>query len=79
VVVVKGDANYRRVVGDALWPPAAAFGTACDYLAAPVTCLRTMKSDPVLGLAPGLAETLDATHPDWRIDGQRGVIQAARR
>ncbi len=74
-VVVKGDANYRRVVGDALWPPAAPLSEACGYLRAPVVCLRTMKSDAVLGLPPGLAETLDASEPHWRIDGRRGVIQ----
>jgi hypothetical protein len=38
-------------------------------------CLRTMKSDPVLGLAPGLAEKLDGVDPEWRIDGRRGVLQ----
>jgi hypothetical protein len=77
VVLVKGDANYRRIVGDALWPPATPFRKACGYLGAPVVCLRTMKSDPVLGLPPGLGETLDAAEPTWRIDGRRGVIQAS--
>jgi len=77
VVLFKGDANYRRVVGDAPWPPSAPLSDACAYLRAPVVCLRTMKSDSVLGLAPGLAEALDAAEPRWRIDGRRGVIQCA--
>jgi hypothetical protein len=76
-IVVKGDANYRRVIGDALWAPATPLSRACDYLPVPVVCLRTMKSDPVLGLPAGLAEKLDATEPRWRIDGRRGLIQAA--
>ena len=71
--------NYRRVVGDALWPADAPLAAACSHLPAPVVCLRTMKSDPVLGLPAGLAETLDATEPRWRIDGRRGLIQAAPR
>jgi hypothetical protein len=75
MVVFKGDANYRRVVGDALWPPAAPFGTACSYLGAPIACLRTMKSDPVLGLPEGLAERLDRTEPRWRLDARRGLVQ----
>jgi len=76
LAVVKGDANYRRVVGDALWPPAAPFASACGYLRAPIVALRTMKSDPVLGLPEGLAERLDAEDARWHIDGRRGVIQA---
>jgi len=75
MVVVKGDANYRRVVGDALWPPSAPFAAACEPLGAPIVCLRTMKSDPVLGLPEGLAERLDATEPGWRIDARRGLVQ----
>jgi Damage-control phosphatase ARMT1-like domain len=75
ILVLKGDANYRRLIGDALWPPSTPLSQACAYLSAPVTCLRTMKSDAVLGLPEGLAETLDATEPRWRVDGQRGVIQ----
>ena len=75
IVVLKGDVNYRRLVGDALWPPATPLAQACAYTPAPLVCLRTMKSDPVAGLPEGLAESLDATHPKWRIDGQRAVVQ----
>jgi hypothetical protein len=75
MVVLKGDANYRRLVGDALWPPDAPFASACDYFPAPLLCLRTMKSDAVLGLPRGLAERLDATAAEWRVDGKRGLAQ----
>jgi hypothetical protein len=76
VVVVKGDANYRRVVGDALWPADVPLAQVADYLRAPTLLLRTMKSDPVVGLPSGAAEALDATDPLWRVDGRRGVAQA---
>jgi hypothetical protein len=76
MVVVKGDANYRRVVGDALWPPDAPFAAAASYAPSPLLCLRTLKSDAVLGLPPGLAERLDASHPSWRVDARRGIAQA---
>jgi hypothetical protein len=75
IVVVKGDANYRRVVGDALWPAATPLRDACGHLRAPALLLRTMKSDAVVGLPAGLAERLDADEPRWRIDGQRGLAQ----
>jgi uncharacterized protein with ATP-grasp and redox domains len=75
VVVLKGDANYRRLIGDALWPPSAPLAAACSYVSTPIVCLRTMKSDPVLGLPEGLADRLDASEPEWRIDGRRGLVQ----
>jgi hypothetical protein len=75
IVVAKGDANYRRVVGDALWAPSTPFRAACANLSAPLVCLRTMKSDAVLGLAEGDAERLTAEDPDWRINGKRGLVQ----
>jgi uncharacterized protein with ATP-grasp and redox domains len=76
LVFVKGDANYRRLVGDVHWPPAAPFEEATGYFPAPVAALRTFKSEVVLGLQPGQAERLSAEDPDWRINGRRGVIQA---
>lgn len=78
IVVLKGDANYRRLVGDAIWPPSAPLSLAASYVGAPVVCARTMKSDSVLGLPAGLAEELDASDASktWRIDGKRGVVQA---
>jgi hypothetical protein len=76
VVLVKGDANYRRVVGDAIWPADATFADAAGYAPFPLLCLRTMKSDSVVGLPRGLPERLDATEPRWRIDARRGVAQA---
>lgn len=76
LVVVKGDANYRRIVGDALWNPETLFREVLNYFPAPLLALRTMKSDSVVGLAPGLAEKLDPIDPLWRVNGRRGVIQA---
>jgi hypothetical protein len=76
IVVLKGDANYRRAVGDALWPPETPFAQAVAYASYAMLCLRTMKSDSVLGLPAGLAEKLEASDARWRIDGCRGVAQA---
>lgn len=75
LVIVKGDANYRRVIGDMLWEPTTSFHAVTRYFAPPLLNLRTLKSDPVVGLADGLAERLDSQDPQWRVTGQRGVIQ----
>jgi hypothetical protein len=75
MVIFKGDANYRRVIGDALWPPETTLGEATGYFPAPLLLLRTMKSDAVAGLPRGLAARLDAADQDWRINARRGLIQ----
>ena len=75
IVLLKGDANYRRLIGDAPWPPTTPLAQASAYTASPILCVRTMKSDPIVGLPAGRAEALDTAHPRWRIDGQRGVMQ----
>ncbi|HTB57512.1 MAG TPA: damage-control phosphatase ARMT1 family protein [Polyangia bacterium] len=78
-VVLKGDANYRRAVGDALWPPETTFAEATGYLPAPVVALRTLKSDAIVGLPADQTRLLDAADRDWRINGRRGVIQTGGR
>ncbi len=75
LVIFKGDANYRRIVGDATWPEATPFAHVMQYFPAPVVALRILKSDPVVGLAPGQAARLDRIRERWRVNGQYGVIQ----
>lgn len=77
LVIVKGDANYRRCIGDAFWDAATPFADVMRYFPAPVLALRTLKSDALVGLPAGVAERLDAVDPMWRSNGQRGVMQFA--
>jgi uncharacterized protein with ATP-grasp and redox domains len=77
LVVIKGDVNYRRMVGDALWPTGTPLDEVMDYFPAPTLALRTLKSDPIVGLPAGMAQKLDAVDRDWRINGRRGIIQFA--
>jgi hypothetical protein len=73
LVILKGDAHYRRAVGDALWPPEAPFSAVTAYFPAPLLALRTLKSDPIVGLPEGVAARLDREDARWRVNGQRGV------
>ena len=76
LLIVKGDANYRRAVGDGLWAANTPFADALGYLDAPVLCLRTLKSDPIVGLPTAeTAVQLDLTDASWRTNGKRGLIQ----
>jgi len=79
LVVVKGDANYRRLFGDAHWSAMTPFSAASVYFPAPLLALRTLKSEIILGLRAGEAERLSAQDPDWLVNGKRGVIQASLR
>ncbi len=76
LVIIKGDANYRRLLGDSRWPTTVPTQDSIPYFPAPFVALRTLKSDPIVGLKPGLAETLDKVDAEWRVNGKRGIIQA---
>jgi len=76
LTVVKGDANYRRFTGDSVdWAADAPLDDVVPFFPSPFVLLRTMKSDSVVGLAPGVAEEVGAVDPLWRVNGKRGVIQ----
>jgi len=76
LVVVKGDANYRRFMGDAFWPHETPFAHVVGGLGMNLLMLRTLKSDPLVGLPAGMAEDIEAQDPRWRWSGKRAVIQA---
>jgi hypothetical protein len=75
LAIVKGDANYRRMVGDTIWPPETPLAAATTQFPCPILALRTLKSDPLMGLPAGLAARLDALDDQWRINGRRGILQ----
>ncbi len=72
LLIVKGDANYRRLLGDRHWPVDLPFSSAVDYLPCPVLALRTLKSEIAVGIQPDQVPTTD---PQWMIDGRWGMVQ----
>ena len=77
LVISKGDANYRRLIGDCHWQPTARFEDAVAHFPAPVVALRTMKAELIVGLREGEAERLRAKDAEWLVNGKYGVIQFA--
>ncbi|MEU9187428.1 damage-control phosphatase ARMT1 family protein [Streptomyces sp. NPDC048484] len=75
LTVMKGDLNYRRLVGDRHWPATTPFAEATAYFPGPVAALRTLKCDVVTGLAPSTLEELDASTEPWRTSGTHALIQ----
>jgi Damage-control phosphatase ARMT1-like domain len=77
LTVLKGDLNYRRLVGDRDWPPATPFTDVASYFPGPVAALRTLKSDVITGIDPAVSAGLDAAGKGWRTDGAHALIQVA--
>lgn len=75
LAIIKGDANYRRMVDDIIWPADMPMQDVVDYFPCPLLALRTLKSDPVVGLPAGLADQLDTIDDQWRVNGRRGILQ----
>ena len=77
LIISKGDANYRRALGDAHWPYTTPFADIVSYLPAPALFLRTCKSEVLAGLPGGRAEQLFQLDEAWLINGRWGIIQLA--
>lgn len=77
LTVVKGDLNYRRLVGDRMWPPTTPFADVTGHFPGPVAALRTLKSDVITGLdAETEAALVAAEGQRWRTGGTHALIQA---
>ncbi|WP_067024340.1 ARMT1-like domain-containing protein [Streptomyces dysideae] len=76
LTIVKGDLNYRRLMGDRMWPPATPFADVTAYFPGPVAALRTLKSDVITGLdARTEAALVETEGQRWRTGGTHALIQ----
>jgi len=75
LILIKGDANYRRCLGDRHWPFTTALADIVCYFPAPFVALRTLKSEVAAGLRLDQVEALNQEDPLWLTNGQWGVIQ----
>jgi len=76
---VKGDANYRRLLGDRLWEYTAPFGDVVGcYFPCPVCALRTLKAELGCGMDADQVERASTLDPNWLTNGRFGVVQFGR-
>lgn len=75
LVISKGDANYRRLVGDRHWAFETPFAQVVSYFPAPLLALRVCKSEVMVGLAAGQVARVAAQDARWLTDGKWGAIQ----
>jgi len=75
LVILKGDANYRRLFGDRHWEPTTSIGQAGGYFPTSFLSLRTLKSELILGIPEETLEKMNnKAETDWMTNGKRGVI-----
>ena len=79
LVILKGDVNYRRLLGDRHWPHTTRMEDANTSFPRPFLAVRTFKGEIMVGLQPGEAEALACADPTWLINGKRGVIHLVGR
>ena len=76
LTILKGDLNYRRLVGDRRWPPTTPFADVTAHFPGPVAALRTLKSDVITGLDAKTEAALEtAEGQKWRTAGTHALIQ----
>jgi hypothetical protein len=78
LVISKGDANYRRLLGDRFWPYTTPFADIVCYMPASTVALRLLNSEIVAGLREDQPQNLTDIDPAWLYNRRWGVIQFAR-
>lgn len=74
LLISKGDANYRRILGDREWDFTEGFHRAVNYLPVPLVALRTLKSELAVGLDLDQIQFVFNQDSNWMINGKWGVI-----
>jgi uncharacterized protein with ATP-grasp and redox domains len=74
LLISKGDANYRRILGDREWDFTIPFHQAVDYLPVPLAALRTLKAELAVGLDLDQIQYVFNQDSKWLVDGKWGVI-----
>ena len=75
LVISKGDAHFRRLIGDLRWEETTPFRSVTAYFPTRLAALRVAKSEAMVGLLPGQAMDLDRREIGWRCNGRWGMIQ----
>lgn len=73
---VKGDANYRRLLGDRSWDLVSdSFQDVVgSYFPCPVCALRTLKAEVGCGMEGKKVEMAKKISKDWLVEGRFGVV-----
>ena len=73
----KGDANYRRLLGDRAWATDTPFADVVSYFPSPLCALRTLKAELGCGMTPEQTKRAASEDDKWMVNGRYGVIHFA--
>eukprot|EP00127_Corallochytrium_limacisporum_P001756 Clim_evm10s78 gene=Clim_evmTU10s78 len=79
LVILKGDLNGRKLLGDLDWDPTTPMSTVREAQnilpnGPPILSLRTLKADTVAGLSAEVVAKVKSTQPLWMVSGENGNI-----
>eukprot|EP01147_Barroeca_monosierra_P003418 gene3418-8291_t len=78
LAIFKGDLNYRKLVADRRWDYSTPLTNAlCGFLPCPLAALRTLKSNPLVGVTKDVVEKAKQRDDAWNVNGTTAVIQAS--
>ncbi|MBW1597942.1 damage-control phosphatase ARMT1 family protein [Streptomyces sp. JJ38] len=75
LTILKGDLNYRRLVGDRMWDATTPFADLTAYFPGAVAALRTLKSDVIAGLERETLDAVERSGSAWRTSGTHALLQ----
>lgn len=75
LLIFKGDANYRRLLDDIIFPEDTKFADETSYFEQNVVAIRTCKSPIVCGISRAKVEQLNKEDNQWKVNGKYGLIQ----
>ncbi len=79
LTIIKGDANYRRLISDRKWNFSTPMEKITYYFPSDFAILRTMKSELIVGIDSNRVNELYTEDPSWLINGKRGIIQLVKK
>jgi len=75
LTILKGDVNFRKLVGDRHWDPTTPLETAASHFPITYLSLRTLKAELIVGLKSEQLKNLESNaEENWMINGKRGMI-----
>ncbi|KAK8805828.1 hypothetical protein WA158_002484 [Blastocystis sp. Blastoise] len=75
LIISKGDANYRRFVGDRHWNYDIPVNKVLSYVPKPLLLLRTLKSNCLIGIDENQQKEAKQFTEEWDVNGKIGIIQ----
>lgn len=75
LVIIQGDLNYRRLIGDRLWAYDMDIKMLTKYFPTNVLIVRTLKSEVLVNIPLDKIKEISQKNKKWLVDGSYGIIQ----